>query len=594
MKASRRKAKSEGSKKTSVATAAIEDEGEIILVAANHDIKDAYTCVPIKEETDYIFLDDRIDSNKEVESEENTDFDIHDLLSVEEVAAEVWKKVAPKSQSKLQTMEMYKSSVDVDLQHSDEDEIQGGDVSLVVMSETTLQPTMEALVDKNMWIADTGATSHVTNSKVGGKNHCNLTVKTREFVGESINPDLEMDIPVTYMCENGDEIEAELQDVQVNKMFNFNLFSVTRMLQRGYKLKGDAKSMSLEKGNHKFVFVSVICTRGGALYCARFQRNENPPPQEYDVASVVSNADTSAVTKKIFKINIKHAHEYLGHLSEDTTRLTAKYLGMNLLHGLLPVCKSCAIAKAKQRNVPKETSGGSKAKEFNGRVFHDLSKIRAPDELGEIKIAKSNWHILIDKATGFKRSRFFITKGGIIQDMCEYMYGEKERGYTIKILRQDNAKENVGMIKMAKGKDWKLTFLVELTARNTPQQNSKAEMAFTVIAAQARSMLIAAQFLNKERFKLWPEVVITVMFLNNLVPVILNGETKTRWEHACHKLSLWVTNLQTFGEAGTTKEGKKGKVLDRGVTMMFVGYNNYHSGKCYHMYNPVTSRVVIT
>jgi hypothetical protein len=28
--------------------------------------------------------------------------------------------------------------------------------------------------------------------------------------------------------------------------------------------------------------------------------------------------------------------------------------------------------------------------------------------------------------------------------------------------------------------------------------------------------------------------------------------------------------------------------------MMFVGYNNYHSGNCYHTYNPVTSRVVIT
>jgi hypothetical protein len=123
VKAARSKAKSEGSKKTSVAMAAIEDEGEIILVAADHDIKDAYTCVPIQEETDYIFLNDGIESNKEEESEENNAFNIHDLLSVEEVAAEVWKKVAPKCQSKLQTMEMYKSSVDVDLQHSDEDEI---------------------------------------------------------------------------------------------------------------------------------------------------------------------------------------------------------------------------------------------------------------------------------------------------------------------------------------------------------------------------------------------------------------------------------------------------------------------------------------
>ncbi len=137
-------------------------------------------------------------------------------------------------------------------------------------------------------------------------------------------------------------------------------------------------------------------------------------------------------------------------------------------------------------------------------------------------------------------------------------------------------------------------FLVELTARNTPLQNSKAETAFTIIVAQARSMLIAAQIPDKERFKLWPEVVMTATFLNNLVPVILNGETKTRWEHASHKLPLWVKNLRTFGEAGTIKEGKKGKVLDRGVTMMFLGYNNYHSGNCYCMYNPVTSRVVIT
>ena len=110
-------------------------------------------------------------------------------------------------------------------------------------------------------------------------------------------------------------------------MFNFNLFSVSRMLQRGYKLKGDAKSMSLEKGNHKFVFVSVICTRGGALYCARFQRNENPPPQEYDVASVVSNADASANAKKIFKINVKRAHKYLGHLSDDTNQIDCKVFG---------------------------------------------------------------------------------------------------------------------------------------------------------------------------------------------------------------------------------------------------------------------------
>ncbi len=140
--------------------------------------------------------------------------------------------------------------------------------------------------------------------------------------------------------------------------------------------------------------------------------------QDCDVASVASDMSEETTTKakealkKIFKINVKRAHEYLGHLSKDMTRLTAKYLGMNLSRGTLPVCKSCAIAKVKKKNVPKETSGANKATEFNGRAFHDLSKIKVPEELGQIEIAKSSWHIAVDKVLGFKRSAFFCHKKG--------------------------------------------------------------------------------------------------------------------------------------------------------------------------------------
>ena len=50
-------------------------------------------------------------------------------------------------------------------------------------------------------------------------------------------------------------------------------------------------------------------------------------------------------------------------------------------------------------------------------------------------------------------------------------------------MRQDNTKENVALIKIAKGKDWMLAFKVKFMARKTPQQNSKTKLAFTVIAA---------------------------------------------------------------------------------------------------------------
>jgi hypothetical protein len=58
-----------------------------------------------------------------------------------------------------------------------------------------------------------------------------------------------------------------------------------------------------------------------------------------------------------------------------------------------------------------------------------------------------------------------------------------------------------------------LAFAVEFSARRKLQQNSKAKTAFTVITVQARSVHIAAQAPGLLRFKLWPEVVMTVTFL---------------------------------------------------------------------------------
>ncbi len=94
----------------------------------------------------------------------------------------------------------------------------------------------------------------------------------------------------------------------------------------------------------------------------------------------------------------------------------------------------------------------------------------------------------------------------------------------------------------------------------------------------------AVQLSEKDRFKLWAESVKTAMFW-------MNGVTKTRWEHAEHSLHSWTKNCWTFGETGTVKEGKQGKVLDRGETMMFVGYNQNHGQNSYRMYNPKSSRV---
>ncbi len=99
------------------------------------------------------------------------------------------------------------------------------------------------------------------------------------------------------------------------------------------------------------------------------------------------------------------------------------------------------------------------------------------------------------------------------------------------------------MVKTAKSKSWKLEFEVKHTARKTPQQNLHVETSFTIIAAQARCMMIAGHILDTERFKLWPEAVKTATHLNNLMPVTIGGVTQTCCEHAGYKVPKWTKSL---------------------------------------------------
>ena len=71
-----------------------------------------------------------------------------------------------------------------------------------------------------------------------------------------------------------------------------------------------------------------------------------------------------------------------------------------------------------------------------------------------------------------------------------------------------------------------MDFKVEFTARQTPQQNAIVETGFTVLAAQARSMMNTAQIPENVRFKLWGVTVEAATYLSNLVVVTVSNVTK--------------------------------------------------------------------
>ena len=120
---------------------------------------------------------------------------------------------------------------------------------------------------------------------------------------------------------------------------------------------------------------------------------------------------------------------------------------MAILAGSSLVCETCAIAKARQKNVMK-TRQGAEARRVHQRVSIDL--FRAPkvkhllDKVGSLR--NPNWCIQVDDCTGFKISSFHQIKSEIREQLgLRWMKDDKE-GRRIKIVRLDNAGENRSMI----------------------------------------------------------------------------------------------------------------------------------------------------
>ena len=98
-----------------------------------------------------------------------------------------------------------------------------------------------------------------------------------------------------------------------------------------------------------------------------------------------------------------------------------------------------------------------------------------------------------------------------------------------------------------------------------------SEVSFTSMAARARAMMTAANVLMVERYCLFQEAANHSTKLDWLAVVKIGSVKKIRQEHYGMEDPAWSKKLKTWGEAGTVKTGKYGKLGDRGVTMIFVG-----------------------
>ena len=222
--------------------------------------------------------------------------------------------------------------------------------------------SMDILRDANIWICDSGASNHSTNSDAGARNKRETTSASLGHVGQAVKATSSIDVSGYFLGKDGKPgLKACLKDASFNAMLNFNLMSLTRMLVNGWRVtKGDETGIQIAKGDHVIDFNIVIPTPKGAVFACRFIRNT-------DLAAVSTEGQV--------RMNINKAHALLGHGDENTTRQTAKALGWVITPGAMAPCEHCAKAKAKQKNVVKSSKSESKATKPGERVYLDLSKV---------------------------------------------------------------------------------------------------------------------------------------------------------------------------------------------------------------------------
>jgi len=89
------------------------------------------------------------------------------------------------------------------------------------------------------------------------------------------------------------------------------------------------------------------------------------------------------------------------------------------------------------------------------------------------------------------------------------------------------------------------------------------------------------------------EALNCAVMLDWLVVSEINGINKTRAEHYGSKITKFAEHLRIWGEAGVVKARtiKAPKLQDRGVKMMFVGYNLNMGSDVYRIWNEETKRI---
>jgi hypothetical protein len=177
---------------------------------------------------------------------------------------------------------------------------------------------------------------------------------------------------------------------------------------------------------------------------------------------MVPRVDSSHLTlEKGLTININKLHTLLGHACENTLCATAKHYDLQL-KGNYMVCTNCALAKSRQKDVPKESAVVSTRP--GERFYLDISSTKAKS-FGALKF----WLLVVDHYSDMCWSFFLKQKSDLpncVMELLAMLHRDKRISGKPKI-RLDNSGENETLVLWMKTD--KVGAVFEFVAPGSPQ-----------------------------------------------------------------------------------------------------------------------------
>jgi hypothetical protein len=165
----------------------------------------------------------------------------------------------------------------------------------------------------NTWLADSGASCHLTNSDEGMFDVEMISSPVKIGNGKALTVTKLGKMRQTIFQKNGDTVDVTLTDVKFVPELWVNLFSVGKGLQNGFNIGNKGLHLFLTKGKTTILFDKMMKTNKGFILGVDMM-----PTTRKSCVATLSLDKGKSVSKKTL-------HGLLAHVGENTSKMTANY-----------------------------------------------------------------------------------------------------------------------------------------------------------------------------------------------------------------------------------------------------------------------------